>query len=179
MLSQDIRKLFSFSQIFINVPWWWSAPSCAGSHHFTQFGSWSGVAKVVHLKVIEQPRRILFVSSFPPRQRQRRRRPQRPHAHTTHEQRHGTAHHTNKGTTWHTATPMVRQRWQHSMIAAPIESATFDSGRSAGCGEEGLGLGLRSGRIHLYIYMGSGPMSGPMSGPRLAHDWPTTYFHRK
>jgi len=98
----------------------------------------------------------------------------------------GTAHHTNKGTTW------------HSTIAAPIESATFDGGRSAGCGKEGLGLGLRSGGIHLYIYMGGEvaqwvahrwPIlyllylniwrSGPMSGPRLAHDWPTTYFHRK
>jgi hypothetical protein len=33
-------------------------------HHFTQFGSWSGAAKVVHPKVVEQPRRTFFASCF-------------------------------------------------------------------------------------------------------------------
>jgi hypothetical protein len=44
------QKTFLTFSSFIGVPWRWSLLSCAGSHHFTQFGSWSGAAKVVHLK---------------------------------------------------------------------------------------------------------------------------------
>ena len=33
-------------------------------HHFTQFGSWSGAAKVDHPKVVEQPCRTFFASCF-------------------------------------------------------------------------------------------------------------------
>jgi len=45
---------------------WASYANCCGSsHHFAHFGSWSGAAKIVHLKVAEQPRRTLFASSFP------------------------------------------------------------------------------------------------------------------
>ena len=64
-IAQDIMKLFSLFQVFYECSMKvTSASSCAGSHHITQFGSWSGAAKVVHPKVVEQPRRTFFASSF-------------------------------------------------------------------------------------------------------------------
>ena len=163
MLSQDIRKLFSFSQIFINVPWWWSAPSCAGSHHFTKFGSWSGVAKVIHLKVIEQPHWTLFVTSFPPRQWQWQQQQQHLHAHTTHEQWHGIPHQQEGHMTYRNVNGATTMATQTNGAQSPHWSKVQHSMAGGQQGRRiGTGLSEEWGNTFVHIY---GRRSGPMSGP--------------
>jgi hypothetical protein len=56
---------------------------------------------------------------------------------------------------------VLRRQWcnndgntdRQSTIDAPIESATFDGGRSAGCREEGLGLGLSEERGNTFVHI--------------------------
>ena len=129
------------------------------------------VAKVVHLKAIEQPPRTFFVSCFPRQWQQQQQ--QHLHAHTTHEQWHGIPHQQEGHMTYRNvngATTMATQtngaqspRWskvQHSMAGG-------QQGRRIGTG---LSEEWGNTFVHIYVLIISHmwPMSvakWPMSGP--------------
>ena len=114
---------------------WTSYANCCGSsHHFTHFGSWSGAAKIVHLKVAEQPPRTFFASSFPTTSTIAT-------ITTFHGHKWRTSTHTHAPPQWqHHGRTETTHRRARSTMCRPTERATFD-GRDWAVGRGGEGRG--------------------------------------
>ena len=137
----SVSGLFSLFPIFINVPWRWPLPSCAGSHQFTWFGNcqscspqsnWTAMpdffcflpptSTTATSAGTNNHRRMSMYTCIPPQT-------MAPQPTTT------------MRATQHTARTTVAL--PHHQSNAPLERATFDGWRAVGCGEKtrnGLGL---------------------------------------
>jgi len=108
------------------------------------------VAKVVHLKAIEQPRRTFFVSCFPPRQRQQQQRQHLQVQTNTEEQARTHPYHNRRR---HHGIPrrrrqhdVPREQWQHCHTFRAMrrskEQRSTGGGQWGAGGRMGNGLGL-------------------------------------
>jgi hypothetical protein len=146
------------------------------------------VAKVVHLKAIEQPRRTFFVSCFPPRQRQQQQRQHLQVQTNTEEQARTHPYHNRQR---HHGIPqrrrqhdVPREQWQHCHTFRAMrrskEQRSTGGGQWGAGGRMGNGLGLNEQRGNKFVHIlycvakwinewaTGGPKSGPLGGQREA-----------